>query len=357
MKPKRQRILLLIICAFIFSLNGCLTLPVQESLPTYTVNGSTYYALIPLCESRKIAWHYDTFSRTVDLTKANHKIFLRILDNLVLVDGKAIFISQPVDIYDGAVVVPLEFKQKVIDSLFKAEIKVSRRGKFPLTKIKKVVIDAGHGAHDPGAIGITGLREKDVNLDIANRLAALLKAEGVTVVMTRNTDKFIPLSNRAALANNSRADLFVSIHSNASRARNLNGFEIYYVGTNVNDIKRAEFAARTARLNIDNSCLASRDLELKAILWDLLYASDRAESIELSRNICREIDNRTDSRIIGIKGARFEVLRGARMPAVLVETGFLSNAREEGLLRSSSYREKIAEGILEGIRSYVQSLQ
>ena len=357
MKPNRQAIILIITLAFIFSLNGCVTVPTKESVPTYTVNGTTYYALVALCESRRIAWQFDTYSRSIDLTRANHKISLRVGDNLALIDGRAVIFSQPVDIYDGAIIVPLEFKQKIIDSLFKKEERVSRKKWFPLTKIKKVVIDAGHGGHDPGAIGKTGLREKDVNLDIANRLAALLKEEGVAVLMTRSTDKFIPLSSRIALANNTRADLFVSIHSNASRVRSLSGFEVYYVGTNVNDSKRAIFSARNAKLDVDSSCFASRDLELKAILWDLLFASDRAESIELSQNICRAIDTKTDSRIIGVKGARFEVLRGARMPAVLVETGFLSNAREESLLRSSSYREKIAEGILEGIRSYAQSLQ
>src|SRR3989338_5556563 len=143
--------------------------------------------------------------------------------------------------------------------------------------------------------------------------------------MTRSTDKFIPLPRRVDIANNSRADLFVSIHSNANRVRSLNGFEVYYVAPSVNDSNRAMLAAKSAGLNLDSSYFASHSLDLKATLWDMLYTLDRAESIELSRSICRIVHNGLDCRVIGIKGARFYVLKGARMPAVLIEAGFLSN--------------------------------
>ncbi|MCX5714512.1 MAG: N-acetylmuramoyl-L-alanine amidase, partial [Candidatus Omnitrophica bacterium] len=122
--------------------------------------------------------------------------------------------------------------------------KITYRAAVPLVKIKKVVVDAGHGGYDPGAIGRTGLKEKDVNLDIAKRLSNLLRSEGVKVTLTRSSDTFVSLGKRVRLANDSGADLFVSIHSNASRTRSLCGFETYYVSHGVNDSKRAAYAAR-----------------------------------------------------------------------------------------------------------------
>ena len=342
----------------ILTFSGCATSPVREAFPSYSINGVTYYPLITLCEAKGISWQYDTFTRVVTLDKGAHRISLKAGDNLVLVDQRAILFNSPVDIYAGTVVVPDKFKEQVIDVLFKeARVPSQRITAFPVSEvIKKVVVDAGHGGNDPGAIGRTGLREKDVNLDIAKRLALLLRSEGVDVVMTRNNDRFIPLDTRVRITNSSRADLFVSIHSNANHVRSLNGFEVYYVAIGRNDAKRALFAARNANLGLDNASFANHSLELKAILWDILYAYDRAESIQLARSICKSVDNNLDVRVIGVKDARYEVLRGARIPAVLIETGFLSNYNEEHMLKNSYYRQKVAESIMDGIRDYAQGL-
>jgi N-acetylmuramoyl-L-alanine amidase len=251
------------------------------------------------------------------------------------------------------VVVPNKFKEQILDALF-IERYPLRKTTLALIKLRKIVIDAGHGGNDPGAIGRTGLREKDVNLDIAKRLANLLKAEGIEVVMTRTADRFIPLERRVQITNNSRANLFVSIHSNANRVRSLSGFEVYYVSPSVNDTQRAYETAKDAGLNLDNAYFASNSLELKATLWDMIYTSGRAESIELSRAICRSLDRDLGTRILGIKGARFEVLRDTRIPAVLIEVGFLSNYNEERMLKNSYYRQRIAQGILDGIDDYAK---
>jgi N-acetylmuramoyl-L-alanine amidase len=338
---------------FSFLIAGCATLPPTQSLPAYNLNGTTYYPLASLCNARNINWQYDTFTRAISLSKDTHKINLLVGDALVLVDGQPLHFNHPVDIYQGSVVVPSKFKEQVIDSLFR-EAYPARKAVLPLTKIKKIVVDAGHGGNDPGAIGRTGLREKDVNLDIAKRLSHLLRQEGIEVVMTRSTDSFIPLSTRVNIANNSRADLFISIHSNANRVRSLNGFEVYYVSPSVSDTKRASSAAKSEVLNLNSACLISHSQELKTILWDMIYTNARAESIELSRTLCRAMNNCLDTRILGIKGARFEVLRGVRMPGVLIEVGFLSNYNEERMLKNNYYREKIAKSILQGVRDYEQ---
>jgi len=333
---------------------GCATVPaVRETFQTYNLNGTTYYTVLSLCNVRWIDWQYDTFTRSIALSKDSHKVNLRAHDTLVLVDGNPLNLDQPVDIYQGTIVVPAEFKEKVVDVLFR-EIIPAQAKIFAVCKIKKVVIDSGHGGTDPGAIGKTGLQEKDVNLDIAKRIAGILKSSGIEVVMTRTTDNFVPLSTRARIANSSGADLFVSVHSNANRVRSLNGFETYYVAPTVSDSSRALLSARNATLNLDSRCFASSSQDLKAIIWDMVYTNARAESIELAGSISRSMDGNLDAKVLGIKGARFQVLREVRMPAVLVEVGFVSNSEEEHLLRNSFYREKIAESIAEGICVYAK---
>jgi N-acetylmuramoyl-L-alanine amidase len=269
-------------------------------------------------------------------------------------NGNPLHLNSPVDIYQGAIVVPRQFKEQVFDILFRQFIPGYRRPGAGKIKLKKVVIDPGHGGNDPGAIGRNGLKEKDVNLDIAKKLSVLLRAEGVRTVLTRSTDKFIPLSARVNIANRSGADLFISIHSNAARSRSLSGFEVYYVAPSVSDSKRAAFTARSASLNLKNTMFSSDSHVLKTIVWDMIYTNSRAESIDLARSLCRIMDSSIDANILGAKFARFQVLKGITMPGILIEVGFVSNLNEERLLRTGAYRGKLAAGILEGIREYSQ---
>jgi N-acetylmuramoyl-L-alanine amidase len=225
---------------------------------------------------------------------------------------------------------------------------------FISSKIKKVVIDAGHGGNDPGTIGRTGLKEKDVNLDIVKRLAKLLRDSGVEVVLTRSYDVFVPLAGRVDIANNSRADLFISIHGNANRVRGLNGFEVYYVTpANNNDIKRALAAAKSAAPVIPGSSFDYISADTKTILWDMLYTFNRSESIKLGRSLCRTVNRDLYCKILGVKAANYYVLKGTRMPGVLIETGFLSNRDEERQLKNPYYRQQIVEAIMRGIVNYV----
>lgn len=340
---------------YILNFTGCATVPKQEALSTYQINGTTYFPLIAICDAKNINWQYDTFTRTVTLTKDSHRVNLRAADTLVLVDGRPWKSNYPIEINRGAILVPEKFKSEVLDKLFK-QTYPARKTISPVLYIKKIVIDAGHGGSDPGAIGRSGLREKDVNLDIASRLANLLRAQGIEVVMTRTIDRFVPLSKRVNIANNSKADLFIAIHANANRVRSLSGFEVYYVASSVSDTKRAYASARDSKLNLSSSYFASNSLDLKATLWDMIYTYARAESIELSRSVIRAMNDNLDARVIGIKSARFEVLKGVQMPAALIEVGFLSNRNEELMLKNGFYRQKIAESIADGIREYAQGM-
>jgi N-acetylmuramoyl-L-alanine amidase len=340
----------------ILSFMGCATVPTKEALPTYNINGTAYLPLVSLCDLRHIDLDDDTFTKTVTLSKDSHRLNLMVGDTLVLVDGIPSHLKYPVDIYQGTVVVPYKFKEQVLDVLFKepAYSTKTTQAPQPLSKIKKVVIDAGHGGQDPGTIGKSGLREKDVNLDIAKRLSSLLRAEGIEVVMTRSTDNFISLQQRVEITNNSRADLFVSIHANANRVRSLNGFEIYYISEGIDDSQRALSSARDAVLNLDSSYFYHPSTDLKAIVWDMIYNYNRAESMELVQSIRRNLDSNLPTRVLRIKGARFYVLKGVRIPAVLIEIGFLSNSKEERMLKNDYYRQNIADAIVRGIKDYAK---
>lgn len=346
-----KKILFSIILTVLF-LSGCATLPPRGAVPAYSLNGVSYFSLAGLCNIKGLDLQYDTYTRTAVLAKGAQRIKLRVGDPLILVNGSPMHLAYPPDLYQGALVVPSQFRVQVLDNLFKEEQPAGRRAS--LVRIRKVIIDPGHGGNDPGAIGRTGLREDEVNLDIAKRLRKLLISSGVEVVMTRDSDRFITLPRRVDMANNSGADLFISIHSNANPSKSMNGFEVYYVATSVSDSKRALLSANNSRINLGSLSFASSSRDLKVIVWDMIYTNSRAESIELSRSICKAIDRGLDTKINGVKGARYYVLKGAHIPAVLIEIGFLSNSGEERLLRTSSYRQKIAQGIFEGIDDYAQ---
>lgn len=340
----------------ILLISGCVTVPTGENIAAYSIGGKTYYPLVSLCDLRQIKMQYEPLLRTVYLSDNSKSVNLRVGDSLILVNDSIMYLNSPVDVYQGTIVVPRQFKEEVFDRLFKKTAAAHRRPGAGKIKLTRVVIDAGHGGHDPGAIGRSGLREKDVNLDIAKRLSSLLKEEGVQTVLTRSTDKFVPLSGRVSIANRSGADLFISVHSNAARSRSLSGFEVYYVAPSVSDAKRAALTARSAALNLKDAAFASTSQDLRTIVWDMIYANSRAESIALSHSLCKIMDSCIDANILGVKNARFQVLKGIRMPGILIEVGFVSNLNEERLLRTAAYRQKLAEGIVEGLRDYSRDM-
>jgi N-acetylmuramoyl-L-alanine amidase len=217
-------------------------------------------------------------------------------------------------------------------------------------RIRKIVIDPGHGGKDPGAIGPTGLKEKDVVLSIAKILKKKLEDAGYEVVLTREDDTYISLWRRIYIANKEGADLFISIHANSARYRRASGFEVYYLAEATDDEARALAAAENYPLGFNEEL--PDNIYVQATIWDLLYAGNREESMILADRICRALNRQLGTRNRGVKSANFYVLRGVQMPAVLVEVGFISNRYEEKKLRNWSFKNRIAEAILEGIRSY-----
>jgi N-acetylmuramoyl-L-alanine amidase len=336
-------------------LTGCATVPPLETgIPAYTISGKSYLPLVSLCDLKAINWDYDTFAKTVTLKKDSHEINLAVGSSIVLVDGLPQDLKSPVDIYKGAVVVPLRFKRDIIDIVFERAYPVGKAPSPRISTVRKIVIDPGHGGRDPGAIGITGLREKEICLDIARRLRAVLEPCGFDVFLTRDYDEFITLEERSDFANRGNADLFISIHANANRAKWISGLEAYYVSNNVDDSHRALVSAENSELRLENAPYGTQTLNLRTILWDIIYNQNRCESVELSRHICKYAANNLDIKVLGVKGAPFHVLKWTQMPSVLVEVGYVSNAYEERLLRKGFYRQQIAEAIAGGLNNYCQ---
>ena len=222
-------------------------------------------------------------------------------------------------------------------------------------RLRRIVVDAGHGGKDPGATGPDGVHEKDVVLAIAKDLAKCLKKDlGCEVILTRKNDTFIPLEERTAIANKLGADLFVSIHANASPNPQAHGIETYYLNFSKNE-QAVEVAAR------ENGTTLKQVGDLQLILLDLMANSKINESSRLAAEIQQSLVSRLDHHYPGVKdlGVRqgpFYVLVGATMPSVLVETAFISNHREEKRLTSSAYEEAPAEAIAQGIRDYAKTL-
>jgi N-acetylmuramoyl-L-alanine amidase len=223
---------------------------------------------------------------------------------------------------------------------------------------KTVVIDPGHGGHDPGAVGPSGLYEKNVVLDIAIRVKKLLNKShpDYAVTLTRDSDVFIPLPKRTAIANKVRADLFVSVHANSSSNRKARGIETYLLNATTSD-EALRTAARENGVSLKK--MKQSQGEMDVILTSLASQNKRDESIKLAGNLQKSLVTRVSKRHpntgnhgAGVKGAPFYVLVGADMPASLVEVSFISNRDEEKLLKTEAYKQMLAQSIADGIHKY-----
>ncbi len=216
--------------------------------------------------------------------------------------------------------------------------------------IKKIVIDPGHGGHDPGAIGPNGVDEKNITLKIGTMLAERLRAMGFQVIMTRNKDVFIPLEERTAIANMSNADIFISIHANASLSHRTKGITTYYLST-THDRSSMLVAAR------ENATSTKKLSDLQLILEDLMKTAKINESAIFANDIQQEMVEslRKDGYStpnLGVRSAPFFVLMHANMPSILIETSFVTNPTEEHQLEEKRYEKSIVDGVVKGILRY-----
>jgi len=226
----------------------------------------------------------------------------------------------------------------------------------PDEKINKIIIDAGHGGKDYGAIGLDKTREKKIVLDIAKRLAKLIRKEKIfQAVMTREKDDYVSLERRASIANKNEGDIFVSIHANASTNRAARGFQVFFLAPAKNDEARAAAQLENATFMAEKNEAANEEIDdLSLILSDMIQTEFQVESADLAGMIDREfrknLSRKTKAR--GIDQAGFIVLNQVYMPSILVEAAFLTNKSDEKLLDSKSYRQDVAEAIYAGLKRF-----
>ncbi len=231
--------------------------------------------------------------------------------------------------------------------------------KLPDDLIDLIVIDPGHGGADSGAVGRKGLVEKEVTLDIARRLKVLLKNEpGLKVILTRETDVLVPLEERTEMANRNEADLFISIHTNASKKRSARGCETFFLSAAKTDEDRAVAALENSSVRFERSGPVTQEPDdLDYILMDLVQSEYLRESQDLAGTIQKRLEEQLSIPGRGVSQAGFVVLNKAYMPAVLVETAFISNKKEEDLLKKESFRQRIAQALYESIKEFIEKYQ
>jgi len=229
----------------------------------------------------------------------------------------------------------------------------------PDQKIDVIVIDPGHGGEDYGAIGQDGTREKDIALDIAKRLANVIRKEKLfKVVMTRDRDKTVSLEERARIANDAGADLFISIHANASPRKQIRGWNVFFLAPALNDSARAvaqlenSYFLRESYASTDNPTDGDPQDPLYSILSEMLMTEFQAESYEFAQMVDREFRRKLDTPARGIDQAGFFVLNRVFTPSVLIESAFISNREEEKKLKNKGYQENMAEGLYGAIKRF-----
>jgi N-acetylmuramoyl-L-alanine amidase len=227
------------------------------------------------------------------------------------------------------------------------------------TGIRTIVVDPGHGGSESGAVGPSGVLEKALTLLLARELAAKLEAElPVKVLLTRTDDTNLSLDNRSAIANQNKADLFISIHLNSSLGNGATGAETYFLSSQASD-RRAELAAQSENVqeatSAGDDATAQQDLQL--ILWDLAQSRHMAESQRFANLVQAELNETLQLKDRGVKQAPFRVLVGAAMPAVLVELGFINNADEEKKLQEPAYRAQLADSLTKAVTRYKAAIE
>ena len=223
----------------------------------------------------------------------------------------------------------------------------------PLTEIKTIVIDPGHGGKDPGTIGTSGLTEKEVVLDISIQLKHLLqKRLKRTVLMTREEDVFIPLEERTNLANEKKVDLFISVHANAHPDQRMQGVEIYLVGQSTDAAARA--TAARENMSDEQGPVSFQEAILESLEDDFNFNTSLEIAHMTEKALLEKLSKKYATVSLGVKRAPFYVLAKTHMPAILAEISFLSNPKEEKRLKSPKYRQAIAEALYKGIATYIR---
>ncbi len=260
------------------------------------------------------------------------------------------------------ILLTLRFKKSSLWKLFELEdpfrivvdVRERPQGKVRKFALRTIVLDPGHGGQEDGAVGRGGTKEKDLALTFCKELKKLLESSlGVRVILTRKDDSFVGLDERTAIANNAKADMFISIHFNYSDDPTVKGPETYFLSSTATD-RQSRLLAYKENMG-EFSSAPNSDIGL--ILWDMAQSQYLYQSSKLAEAIQRELASEIGVTNRGVKQAPFAVLMGATMPAILVEVDFISNPTEEKLLLTPEYRKRLEQAILRGIKNYMAGLR
>ncbi len=349
----------------------------SDYLSVHRIDTISYISLWEFSEKKHLSTSFDLITGRGLVYSRQHRAVYMVGSHIALVDGRLVWSVAPVRRLKGEVFLPLDMADRIARNFMGSKIVASGKraafesyteervdrgpvqGHEPITFI---VIDAGHGGKDPGAVGKGGLKEKKITLEVSRRLAARLRSElkGIRVYMTRSKDTFLELSERTEIANGylkeNQNGIFISVHANASVSTIVSGFETYYLSQNPSN----EEARKTAAL--ENNVIILEDRPRGKRFGDIEYIEAlmittqiQKESTVLADEIQKEMDgNITQFKSRGVKKADFYVLRGVLMPAVLVEIGFISNKKESTYLQKGWYQEKIVQGVTHGIQRFIR---
>lgn len=272
-------------------------------------------------------------------------------DPSIRLNGETVTMSAPADWAEGKFVVPIYLAIQILRNRLPETVPVA----IPPGGRIKIVLDPGHGGRDPGAVGPGGLKEKDVVLRISGKVKDLLEMRGYSVYLTREGDSFVSLKERARMADLYRADLFVSIHANAAYNLQAQGTETFYYSESSGPWARKIARLENAVLRLEMDMKNGEDKPENKAGARIKFLGQVDESRKLALMVQKEMGDLGGTPDRGIKPAEFYVLKYTSMPAVLVETGFLSNHRESRQLADDRYLSSIAEAIARGIGSYLES--
>lgn len=319
----------LVLVVFLMLMAACET-TTHRGAVTYKPQDFIY--IDDFCRKHNLQYNFDNFDDVIKIFSKENDIRLILNANIGYFNGATFGLKNTPQYSSGKLFVPQDL-EKIIFSKEPGSLKTA-------FSIKTIVIDPGHGGKDPGAISCRGYPEKDLNLKIAKYLEEELRERGFTAILTRTKDVYLTLSERVDIAKRKNADVFISIHGNSNRSRRFSGAEVYYLSP-------ARLDAQTRALKLAKeenfySYKLSKDAE--TILWDMVLTKNYSLSVDLSRSLYFSF-KKLGFKISPPKKAPYYVLRLAYVPAVLVETGYLSNRYEEKFLRKPSYQMQIAEAI------------
>ncbi|MFH0731457.1 MAG: N-acetylmuramoyl-L-alanine amidase [Candidatus Omnitrophota bacterium] len=358
----------LIPIVFLFILvSGCADVPKKGvgvsdvaliEIPSLEIEGAQYIPFGAIAKSYNAQSAWDPVTRSLSISRQGKEVVFCVGSDTALVDGSVVKMPEAIRMQSGEVMIPAAFAASELKKLFAPFAATAKRIKYAPAQgkyaIRRIVLDPGHGGKDPGAMSAKKIREKDIVLSVAKKTKQYLQDYGIEVILTRDRDRFITLGERPKIANRIEADFFVSIHANACRAKYASGIEVFYLSDAVDDFARKTADAENAALEYETSSFGIHGPKsaLAATLWDMLCTENRAESVELAECISKGVSEDLDAKNRGAKPAKFYVLKGAQMPDVLVEIGFLSNQEEAMKLKDPVYQEKLARSIADGILLY-----